>query len=172
MSDPRRRNLLIYGHSYIRCSAAAKVQDTPSARGGGRHTRAGEPVDLRSGEQTLKRPLVGSGFALLSWRLRRQGTPASLNWGALGRQDGLQFGDGIWPHVVLAPATLQLAFAEATNPPRAQTSSRETMKVSFIAISIVADQHQRPETSRRYRVLRVFSQRNCMRWHLGLPTRR
>ena len=60
-----------------------------------------------------------------------------------GRLEGLQFGDGIWPHVVLAPGTLQVAFAEATNPPRAHTSSRETMKVFLMTISIVARPHQR-----------------------------
>lgn len=52
-----------------------------------------------------------------------------------GRPDGPQFGDGIWPHVVLAPGTLQLALAEATNPLRAHISSREIMRVFFMTIS-------------------------------------
>src|SRR5258705_7707181 len=61
------------------------------------------------------------------------------------RLDGLQFGEGCCCQEVLAPVGTPLgsAFAEATNPPRAHTSSREIMKVFSMTISMVAGRHQR-----------------------------
>src|SRR5258705_2251039 len=61
------------------------------------------------------------------------------------RLDGLQFGEGCCCQEVLAPVGTPLgsAFAAATNPPRAHTSSREIMKVFFMTISMVASRHQR-----------------------------